>query len=465
MAIETTGAKLKAGTARRLAVLAVAASVIMCASTASASEKSAAKEKADSLAGLFSVESSGIPAFDSSTTLDDYLQLAFKRNPNLRSAYYRWVADLKKSDYAGALPDPMFSYGYFVQPIETRVGPQEQRFGIRQPFPWFGTLGAKKNAAFAMSQASYEKFSSEQLKIIYQIKAAFYDYYYIGRELSITRENMDLLTFWESVVNSKYTVGLSKHPDLMKVQVELGKLEDRIRTLDEMLEPAAARMRALLDLPDSLAIPVPSEITVSETELADDSVLSAIKQHNPDLRALEFMIEKEKAGVSLAKKASLPGFSIGVDYIQTGAALNPSMAESGKDAWMISGSISLPIWFGKNNARKGEAVARQYRAEYDLRASENQLVAVGEKILFEYSDALRKTRLYRDGLVPKAQQSLNASYAAYEAGNTDFLNVLDAQRQLLDFELTVAHEKATLATKRAQLEMLIGGNIDPYMQQ
>jgi cobalt-zinc-cadmium efflux system outer membrane protein len=316
-----------------------------------------------------------------------------------------------------------------------------------------------------MSQASYRKFVSEQLKLAYQVKAAFYDYYFIGRELSITRENMELLKFWESVVNSKYKVGLKQHPDLMKVQVELGKLEDNLRTLQEMLEPAAARMRALLDLPDSIAIPVPAAIEVTEAELADDSVLSAIKRENPDLQAMQFMIEKEKAGVSLAKKEALPSFSIGVDYIQTGEALNPTIAESGKDAWIIAGSISLPIWFGKNGARKGEAVARQYQAEYNRRESENQLIAMGERILFEYSDALRKTRLYRDGLVPKAQQSLNASYAAYEAGKEDFLNVLDAERQLLDFELTVVREKAALATKRAQLEMLSGRSLDRYIQE
>ena len=63
-------------------------------------------------------------------------------------------------------------------------------------------------------------------------------------------------------------------------------------------------------------------------------------------------------------------------------------------------------------------------------------------------------RLYRDGLVPKAEQSLNVSYTSYQAGETDFLSVLDAQRQLLDFQLQQERSKADLAINRARIEMI-----------
>jgi len=403
--------------------------------------------------------------FDSSATLDDYLAIAQRRNPGLRSAYNLWTADLKKSEYAGALPDPMFSYAYFIESVETRVGPQEQRFSIRQSFPWFGTLGAQEDVALAMSQVSYRKFEAARLRLYFRVKAAYYDYYYLGQNLRVTVENFDLLKFWESVAQAKYRVGLKKHPDIIKAQVELGLLEDRLHTLQEQQAPAAARLRALLGVADSVRLPLPATIYVDEAPLIGDSVVNVIVQNNPDLQALQHVVERADAGERLAGKQALPDFSIGVDYIQTGDALNPTMAESGKDPWMISGSVSLPIWFGKNGARKDEARARRRAAEYDRLDSENQLTAIAARVLFEYSDALRKIRLYRDGLVPKAQQSLQAMYAAYQAGETDFLNVLDAQRQLLDFQLTVAREQVTLATKRAQLEMLSGTDLGIYLQR
>jgi outer membrane protein TolC len=427
------------------------------------SDKTAARQTADSLATVLSEDRGELPAFDSTTTLDDYLLVAMKRNPGLRSAYNQWTADLKKSDWAGALPDPVLSYGYFVENVETRVGPQEQRFSLRQSFPWFGTLGARGDKVFAVSQASYSKFEAARLELFLQVKAAFYDYYYLGRDLQITRENFELLIFWESVAQAKYRVGLEDHPDVIKSQVELGKLEDRLHTLEEKLEPTAVRLRALLNVTDDVAIPLPSTISVVEAPLLGDSVLSLIVRNNPDLGAQRHVVESEAAGERLAAKQALPSFSIGIDYIQTGDALNPDLTDSGNDPWMIGASISLPIWFGKNSARKSEARARRRAAEYRLLDSENRLVVVAEGLLFEYANALRRTRLYRDGLVPKARQSLNAIYAAYRAGEADFLNVLDAQRQLLDFELTVAREQTVLATRRAQLEALSGTELDTYI--
>ncbi len=448
---------------RSITIAFFVAVMVFSGNRAAASEKSEAKAAADSLAAVFDNSLEIIPAIDSSATLDDYLEIAMKRNPGLRSAFDNWVADLKKSDYAGALPDPVFNYGYFIERVETRVGPQEQRFGLKQSFPWFGTLGARADMAFAMSQAKYQKFQAARLNLFYRVKAAYYDYYYLGQDLQITNDNLELLKFWEKVAQSKYKVGLKRHPDVIKAQVELGKLEDRLQTLEEQRDPKEAILRALLNLPQNIELPIPSSISIEEAPMLKDSVINVIVRNNPDLEAMRKVVASARAGERLAGKKSLPSFTIGVDYIQTGPAINPDLPESGKDPWMVGGSVSLPIWFGKNSARSGEAKARRYAAEYGLQDSRNNLISMAEKVLFEYSDALRKTQLYRDGLVPKAEQSLNANYTAYEAGETDFLNVLDAQRQLLDFQLTVAREQARLAAKRAELEMLSGTELDKYL--
>lgn len=442
----------------------IVAAVLSPDGSAAAADRSKMRAAADSLAMMMEPIPKIVSSFDSTTSIDEYLRVAMERNPGLRSAYEQWIADLKRSDYAGALPDPVFSYGYFIENVETRVGPQQQRFALRQSFPWFGTLGAKEDIAFARSQASYQRFEAAIFELFYDVKAAYYDYYFLGRDLSITRENLELLKFWESVAQSKYRVGLKQHPDVIKAQVELGKLEDHLRTLQEKKAPTAARLRELLNLPDTVEIPIPRSISVVEMPFAEDSVIAAITKRNPNLRALEHIIASERAGERLAGKQAMPSFSIGFDYIQTGEALNPLLPDSGKDPWMVGVSVSLPIWFGKNSARKQEAQARRRLAEHNLQSLENRLRATTERLLFEYSDALRKTRLYRDGLVPKAEQSLNAIYTAYQAGETDFLNLLDAQRQLLDFQLTVAREQSRLATKRAQLEMLSGSELDAYLQ-
>jgi outer membrane protein TolC len=181
--------------------------------------------------------------------------------------------------------------------------------------------------------------------------------------------------------------------------------------------------------------------------------------NNPDLKSLLHVVEKGRAAKRLAGKESYPDFVVGVGYINIGEALDPNMPDSGKDAWTATVGITLPIWFGAKKSRRQEAEAQYRQAQYNYAETVNRLRAFTEEIVFEHEDALRKTQLYRDGLVPKAEQSLNANYTAYQAGETDFLNLLDAQRQLLDFQLRFERSRSNLAIRRAELEMIAGTNL------
>ncbi len=413
----------------------------------------------DSLANEYEAEGSISVRIDSTATLNDYLAFAAMKSPSLRQAFYEWKAALEKTGYAGALPDPMISYGYFIENVETRVGAQNQKLSLRQAFPWFGTLSSKKDMASEAANAAFRKYQAEKLKLFYAVRATYYDLYYLGRDIALTKDNIELLKFWESVARTKYKVALKKYPDVIKAQVELGKLEDRLLTLQDKIGPTVARLRTVVNLPNTILIVIPAVIDVVEAEVESQTVLGDALQYNPNLNAMIHLIDKERAGARLAGKSSLPNFTIGVDYIETGEALNPSMDESGKDSWIVGVAINLPIWFGKNSAKKDEAKARLQAAEYGYADAQNRLEALVEKIVFQYSDALRKIRLYRDGLIPKAEQALNASYTAYQAAETDFLNVLDGQRQLLAFQLQFERAIADLATRRAKIEMITGNEL------
>jgi outer membrane protein TolC len=446
---------------QRLAVAAGAAILVLAVATAAPARGEGsgggyATAPAESVASVLETPVEDWAGADLPSGLAGYLKLAIKRSPGLRAAFYEWKAALERSGYAGSPPDPVLSYGHFIENVETRVGPQERRLSVRQSYPWFGTLGAKEEMASEEANAAYQRFESERLRLFYRLKSAYYDYYYLGRDLALTRENLELVVFWESVARTKFKAALTRHPDVIRAQVELGKLEDRLLTLERNIEPAAAGLRALLDLPPSVRIPVPESLSVVEAGLDGVVVKDHALAYNPDLKSLRHLIGKAEAGVRLAKKSYFPDLTFGLDYIETGEALNPALPESGKDAWAVGVGVTLPIWVGKNNAKKQEALAIRKEAEYGLREAKNRLEAVTEAVVFEHNDALRKLKLYRDGLVPKAEQSLNANYAAYQAGELDFLNVLDAQRQLLSFQLEQERALADLAVKQAEVEMITG---------
>jgi outer membrane protein TolC len=159
--------------------------------------------------------------------LRDYLAYAALNNPQLEAAFNRWKAALEMVSQAHTLPDPHFNYGYFIQEVETRVGPQEQHIGVSQMFPWFGKLKLRSAVAAEEANAAQQQYEVAKLKLFDDVKQAYYELYYLGRAIGITEENVELLKDFEGVARSKYEAGQALNADVIKAQVELDRLRDR----------------------------------------------------------------------------------------------------------------------------------------------------------------------------------------------------------------------------------------------
>ncbi len=395
-----------------------------------------------------------------SAGLDAYLQIAALNNPELKSAFYEWKAALEKVPQARALPDPKFDYGYFIREVETRVGPQRQRFSIAQMFPWFGTLQARGDAALAAARAAQQRYEALRLKLFFEVKNAFYDYYYLGRAEAILQENIQLVKYLENVVLAKYRAGSAPHASLIKAQVELDKLSDRLRSLQDLHRPVQARLNQTLNRDPAAALPLPMEIPADTVAISGQMLATWLKEASPELKAAEFAAEMAKKNVIVAKKQVLPDFMLGIDYIDTDEARMPNVAGSGKDPVVAKISINLPLWFGKNGAVIAEAKARHLAAQSTRQHKENTLRTRLEMALYEFRDARRKMRLYEEALMPRARQALNVAQSAFEGGKVDFLDIIDAQRTLLEFELSYEQARVNYRKRLAELEMLTGRELD-----
>ena len=150
---------------------------------------------------------------------------------------------------------------------------------------------------------------------------------------------------------------------------------------------------------------------------------------------------------------------MGVTFIDTDEAFMPSTPDSGKDPVISTLSINLPIWYGKFRAARREATARHKAATQERKDKENKLIAGLKMVIYDFKDAERKIDLYRDTLIPKAKQSLNVTQQAFAAGSADFLDLIDTQRILLEFELSYERALADRGQSLAEIEMLTGVEI------
>ncbi|MFZ9032356.1 MAG: TolC family protein [Anaerohalosphaeraceae bacterium] len=392
-------------------------------------------------------------------TLPEYLRVAAENNAGLKSSFHRWQMAAAQVPQAKALDDPRFTYGYFIEEIETRTGPQKQRFGLSQKFPWFGKIDARTDAVAAAAKAAYKRYEADKLALFGQVKRAFYEYAYLYEAIDIARQNLELLKHFEQVAQARYRAAAAEHPDIIRAQIELALMEDHLKGLENMLAPVTSEVNALLNRHVDIQLDRPQR---SESVLADvdeTQIVTLIAERNPQIAALRDEITAARSRLHLADKRYQPDITLGVDWIQTDDARMDGVSGSGRDPIIAMVSVNIPLWGESNNAGKQQAQASMRAARQKKEQTQLDLSARAANVLYRINESNRKAVLYESTLIPKAREMVEVSESSYRAGGIDFLNLIDAQRKLLTFEVTYQRILTDHFQALAQLEILTGGQM------
>lgn len=368
-------------------------------------------------------------------TLDNYLSRASDANPRLKAFKQRYEAMMNRIPQASALPDPMFQVTHFVESVQTRTGPQENVFMLSQRIPWFGKLSNRETAVAAEAEALWYTFQSQQLMVARMVAVKFFEYGLTEKAIQLTRENRDLLSGLEPIVEEKVRSGGDINP-LLRLKVEIGKVDDQLQSLIQKRHVQSAQLSELLVLPENTVLNWPEWDSPEPMSINGRALQEAIQQNNPELQMLERKIASAEARREIARLESFPDVTLGANYIQTGdSGVNPMTPDAGEDPWGVSIAVNIPIWFGKYDAAKAEALASKRAAENEYENRLNGLRAELSASLARLQDANRRLKLYGDDLLGLARQAADNSRASYENGRIGILEVIDSERSLLDLQL------------------------------
>ncbi|MGL4854920.1 MAG: TolC family protein [Lentisphaeria bacterium] len=385
-----------------------------------------------------------------SATFEELFQEAEKKSGRLQSIYSRWEAASEQVKQVGALPDPRITYGYFIEPVQTKTGPQEQRIGIAQTIPWFGKLSLKEQVAAKDAEMLYEEYVATTLEIYASLQKSFFDYNFLRETIRINREHLQILELMEQTALSRFTTGKISQTTLTQIQIEQSKVEDRIQELEALRVPKSAEIYALAGLEMSEVLPWQENIFSPQNE-PNSAILNAIMMaKNPQLKRLQIQVSREELKVKLADKEFYPDLTFSLEQIDTDGGKNPTVA-------MVS--FNLPIWREKLHAGVSEANKRQRSAEELVRDLEIQLKASLAMELYRYQDSARKIALYDDNLIPKAKQTIEVALKSFESGHLQFADLLEAERTLLDLQLQRESNQSEQFKQLAIIENLIGQKI------
>jgi outer membrane protein TolC len=375
-------------------------------------------------------------------------------------------ASLQQAPQAKALPDPVVGVTGYLSSPETRVGPQRLMATLSQRLPWSGKRGLREQAALRQAHALVADVGARRLDLVTEVRRLSYEIAYLDASRRVVETDRDTLIHYEQLARARYASGVGIEQSVIKLHAEITKDDNRLLDIAARRATLVAALNALRDRPQGTLV---AEIALPHaTKVAPPlAVLRArALDARPELDAAQADVARADALVELARKDYKPDFTVGVTYglvtgrtdLGAGLLLPP---DNGKDVFGISLSLNLPIKHGRLDASLEAAAERRLAAVERKR----DVRTVIDRALGELVERLRlsgeQVRLFERVLLIQAEQSLRSAESGYAAGNLNSLDLLDAERVLLEVRTGTERARADHAVALVRLEGVIGGPLGP----
>ena len=384
-----------------------------------------------------------LPGLTTNSTLADLLTYALLNHPQVASAYYDWVASVNDITVARSLPDPQIIFQMDIADAVTSVMP-----GLLQTFPAKGKLKAQAGVAAAESAAKETAYEAAVLQTAYGVKQSYYQLWYLDETLRVDREMQRLLARLEQIARAQNASGQVTLQDVYRAQIEEDRLASEIANLEDSRSDLMMQFQGTLGLAHEHAPPPwPVRFAGPSPALSVDELLATAFARNPQLAAMRADIARAEATMALAKSAGRPETSAG---LMVDAKASPVL-------FRPLGSVSLPLWQDKLKAETASAQAGQQAAAARLAGAQLTLMMTFAEKSYDYREVTRNIAVLEQELIPKTQRSLEIARSAYLDGKTDFFNLMDTERSLLNEQSDLIAGRLQRELVLAELSLLIAG--------
>ena len=409
-----------------------------------------------SIRNLIAANGGEYAATSSQLSLGEVTRAVLQNNPAIKEAENHWRAARERILQAKAWDDPRVA-GEWLAHRYVDVPPNafmDQTLAIEQLIPITGKNLVRGRAAAAEALSVFEEVRRVQLDVIAKARATYFQLANAYDQLEINSKNLTSLKQIADISRSRYEAGLEGAANVLVAETDYSKLQEARRDLERNLSDAQSQLNALMNRDAFAPLSTPGTATVDHAHLSATRLHAITLAQRPEVQMARAKIDGEKSKLQLAQRAWIPDPALMVkDQRYNDAAEAVSELDAGV-------SITVP-WV---NPSKYSAGVREARA--NLAAAEQGLEREQKEALRLLRDQLAKietfhhhVELFRDKLVPQAQQAFEATQLSYESGKATFLDWISAQRNLRDIEAMGREHLAHYQMAVAALEAVIGADV------
>ena len=374
--------------------------------------------------------------------LSDLVAALESRSPYVEAARREIEVRARRVGPAGAPPDPVIA-------SEITNADAFRELSVSQELPFPGKLSLRTKVASADTEVM--RFAADEVRLerIAELKSMYMEYRLGDRSLAIVRRNRTRLQQMTRVTEVRFSVGQGAQQDVVKAQLELTLLTERETAIERQQAVLRARLNTLLVRPPQE--PLDPDLSFEVQPLAADvpELLRLADAHYPAIKRDDEAIRRDELALALARKEVWPDF---------GAKLTFEKDPFGM-SWMygIEVMANVPIFADRKQKQLAAAAESAVAVSRSVQRATVAFAAgrIGDQIAVVTSTR-RLIALYEDSVLPQARLALDASLAAYETGRVDFLTLLTNFTTILNYELALEEQQATLFRALADLEPVIG---------
>lgn len=384
-------------------------------------------------------------------TLAQVLAVVESDNPEIAAAKARWEAAQKRIVQAATPDKPRVDIERMYAPLNGNIinNAMEKNIAVTQETPFPTTLYFRHSRAQREAEIAEQAYRAKVREVSSQAEQAYAGLFLAYRALDIFNENVEIMRRFSKVAESKYAAGRSSQLDALKAQTELTRMLDLVVAVDREKEADEAQLNALLNRDERVPLGTPADPDPGDLDLPLDRLEADAQSGRPELRQATLETRKAALDLSLAKSAFLPDLMLQFRYRD--APTEPG--GSSRDAVV---GFTVPLWFWKPLAKVDEARAQKASSEAELQAMRVGTSADLRTAWARARTAKRLADAYRTTLLPQASEALAVAGSGYMTGANSFLDLLDAQRSLLNYRLEYLQDIEEYEQRLAELSRIVG---------
>lgn len=420
----------------------------------------------------------------------DELRLAVAlHNPAVRAGRQSWQAALRQFEQADYLESLVGQYRTFTRNLNVEPGNQMNRQMTQSFFPSPSVIALKGEMVRWMARMANEEWQMTLRDQAVEAGQAFYEYQYLTRAIAVSRENIDLARDLLAVVEQSYAAGSGSQANVVKLQTALARQENELRDMESMRAGQAAKINAYVGRAANAPLGAPEDKDYPALSIKLEPLVERALRQRQEIQMQRAKVERTQAAIRMSEVMNRPPASQGYSMLERGMMAEAAPEMGGMETQQQGGGMAGVTgdsggMGGGSNASSGAmgasqdetspsfgqraktiprplyAQAESYLAEMRQRlgaeqAQLDQVIAQtrgqARMMLEELDVARREVELVRGEILPKSEFTFNTARDAYTAGQGAFLDMLDAERMLLESRMEL--QKARRDRNKAALNL------------